>query len=181
MLLEDSFMSIPNYSGYRINNCGDMVTYYKRIKVAGRAGTITIILDRPHKLLNPYLDKDGYKAVYLKRDDGMKMRQMIHQLVLIAHGILKPFDGAVVRHLDGNRLNNHIYNLRWGTPRENSDDTIMHGSLAGVNNAAAKVSEEDVRYIRTSSLPTTELMKAFSLSRSSINCIRRKATYKNVI
>lgn len=36
--------------------------------------------------------------------------------------------GLMVRHLDGNSLNDHADNLAWGTAAENSADAIRHGT-----------------------------------------------------
>jgi hypothetical protein len=41
-----------------------------------------------------------------------------------------PFEGAIVRHLDGDRCNNRLSNLAWGTYAENSDDQRRHGTRA---------------------------------------------------
>lgn len=43
----------------------------------------------------------------------------IHQLVCEAFHGAKPFDKAVVIHIDENALNNKSDNLRWGTQKEN--------------------------------------------------------------
>lgn len=51
----------------------------------------------------------------------------IHSLVCEAFHGRRP-EGAEVRHLDGNRLNNAAENLRWGTPSENRHDSVRHGT-----------------------------------------------------
>lgn len=43
----------------------------------------------------------------------------VHQLVCEAFNGPKPFDGAVVMHLDENPANNRPDNLAWGTQKEN--------------------------------------------------------------
>lgn len=47
----------------------------------------------------------------------------VHQLVCEAFNGEKPFDGAVVMHLDENAANNRASNLRWGTQKENLNAT----------------------------------------------------------
>lgn len=50
-----------------------------------------------------------------------------HTLIAAAwHGPKPP--GLVVRHLDGDRLNDAPWNLAYGTPTENHDDAIRHGT-----------------------------------------------------
>lgn len=43
----------------------------------------------------------------------------VHQLVCEAFNGSKPFDSAVVMHLDENYKNNEYSNLKWGTQKEN--------------------------------------------------------------
>lgn len=41
-------------------------------------------------------------------------------------GMRKP--GQMCRHLDGDRENCHLSNLRWGTSLENAADMVSHGT-----------------------------------------------------
>jgi hypothetical protein len=62
-----------------------------------------------------------YRHIMVRRH-GHGPRQQprkVHQLVCEAFHGPKPFDGAVVIHLDENALNNRPENLRWGTQKEN--------------------------------------------------------------
>lgn len=60
-----------------------------------------------------------------------------------------PFPGAVVRHLDGDRFNNRLSNLAWGTPTENMADAIAHGTTAsGERNGMARLTREAVEQMR---------------------------------
>jgi len=61
----------------------------------------------------------GYDVVSLNRP-GEQVTRTVHSLVLetfVAFG-----DGLEARHLDGNRANNTVDNLRWGTSIENARD-----------------------------------------------------------
>lgn len=55
------------------------------------------------------------------RWDGKQKNKAIHRLVAEAF-IDRPHNATVVDHIDGNRLNNHVENLRWATPKENADN-----------------------------------------------------------
>lgn len=67
----------------------------------------------------------GYFTVGLKRDGSVK-RFLVHRLVADAFcGSLRA--GDVVRHLDGNKTNNHADNLAWGTVSDNIHDQVRHG------------------------------------------------------
>ena len=63
--------------------------------------------------------KRGAKHVYkncMYRGVGT---QKVHQLVCAAFHGPKPFEGAVVIHLDEDGCNNRPDNLKWGTQKEN--------------------------------------------------------------
>ena len=71
-------------------------------------------------------DPNGYLRITLK-GGGRQLTSAIHAIALQA------FDrdrrsGEIARHLDGNKLNNHISNLKWGTQSENVRDCINHGT-----------------------------------------------------
>lgn len=61
----------------------------------------------------------GYDVVSLNRP-GEQVTRTVHSLVLEA--FLGFGDGLEARHLDGNRANNMVDNLRWGTSLENARD-----------------------------------------------------------
>jgi len=100
-------------------------------------------LARVPYVLSPFVDRDGYRRVSLVHASGRKVQTTIHQLALAAYcGPAMP--GEVTRHLDGDRQNNLLSNLRRGTPADNSADTARHGSVKGASNSAAVLTEADV-------------------------------------
>lgn len=68
----------------------------------------------------------GGKHIGLSKD-GKRRCKLIHVLVLEAFVGPKP-DGKECAHFDGNNRNNRLGNLRWATPKENSDDKTRHGT-----------------------------------------------------
>ena len=54
-----------------------------------------------------------------ERDGGRQSPRKVHQLICEAFHGPKPFDRAVVIHLDESALNNRPENLKWGTQKEN--------------------------------------------------------------
>ena len=90
--------------------------------------------------------KYGHRKVLLGRD---KEGHWVHRLVLRTF-VGEPIPGDVARHIDGNPENNRLENLAWGTPAENNRDMVRHGrSGRGERSASAKLTEQDVRLIRS--------------------------------
>ena len=71
--------------------------------------------DRTGRILKPYLSTSGYYQVMMGRKT---VPQYIHRLVAIAF-ISNPDNKKQVDHIDGNKRNNCISNLRWVTASEN--------------------------------------------------------------
>lgn len=77
----------------------------------------------------------------------------------------------------------HPQHLRWATPKENSDDKLVHGTISrGESHARARVGEEQVRVIRdlASVKPLEELATMFGLSSSNISRIVNRKTWRHV-
>jgi hypothetical protein len=100
------------------------------------------------RLLNPSGDTRGYMIVGLLVNGKIKSFSA-HSLVLKAFCGPRPA-GMQCRHLDGNKSNNRLSNLSWGTPKENAADKFLHGTnVEGeANKGGGKLKELDVRKIR---------------------------------
>lgn len=72
--------------------------------------------------LNAY----GYRVVSLGKK-GHSGNFMVHRLVLEAFVGPCP-EGMETRHLNGDRVDNRLENLTWGTPFENAMDRQLHGT-----------------------------------------------------
>ena len=82
------------------------------------------------KWLKPGKASTGYYTVCLASNTKRKSF-CLHQLVLETYVGPCP-EGLQCRHLDGNRENNKLDNLRWGTPSENVFDAVRHGTAPGL-------------------------------------------------
>lgn len=72
------------------------------------------------------LNASGYPSVRVLVN-GSRKRIAVHALVAKTHLGPQPFVGAQIRHIDGNKNNNHVSNLAWGSAKENADDRERHG------------------------------------------------------
>ena len=74
-------------------------------------------------VLNPWLSH-GYAQVSLRRD-GRTYKRSVHRLVLLA--FVGGGEGLDSCHRDGDKSNNRLTNLYWGTRSENIRDQVRHG------------------------------------------------------
>jgi len=92
----------------------------------------------------------GYVQTGLQMDNGLVRHVLMHCLVLEAFVGPCP-KGMQCRHLDGNRKNNNLSNLCWGTYKENGEDRKVHGTNMngpiGEAHGNAKISNEDTKTI----------------------------------
>lgn len=117
---------------------------------------------------------------------GKKCTKRIHVLVLENFRGKKP-NGCEARHLDGNKDNNKLSNLKWGTKKENGQDKIKHGTSKinkGVKHGRHKLDEDDIRMIDllySSGLHTQQYLGAvFKVGQSVISRIVNKKVWKHV-
>lgn len=134
-------------------------------------------------LMKQQISKQGYLVVYLRRDGTSKLRK-VAQLVLEAFVGPRPTDGHQACHGDGNKFNNALSNLRWGTPSENNMDKALHGTLARgeKNGGGGKLTEEQVKQIKVRVLAETQvdLAREFGVSRGLISHIKNGRAWRHV-
>ncbi len=134
---------------------------------------------RAVKVLSPSPDSDGYLEGIFSTG-SRKRKYKVHVEVLKAFSGHRP-EGYVAAHNDGNRQNNVISNLRWTTPKGNSEDRTRHGNdLQGERHPDAKLTEDLVREIRASSLTGEEWARRLNMRRCSINKARAGTSWKHV-
>lgn len=63
--------------------------------------------------------------------------------------IPNPNNLPVVRHLDGNPTNNVVWNLAWGTAKDNYEDAVRHGTFRPLSDEDCKKSLEKVHAIQS--------------------------------
>lgn len=75
---------------------------------------------RAYRLLTPRLNTHGYQQVYIH-----KQNHLVHRLVASAF-LPNPNNLPEVDHIDRNKTNNRIDNLRWVTTQENAEAWRNH-------------------------------------------------------
>ena len=80
----------------------------------------------PAKMLEPGLDHYGYPRTVLCVDNKRTYKKVA---VLVAEAFIGPSCGQILRHLDDNKLNSRLYNLMWGSHKDNMDDLTRNGRI----------------------------------------------------
>ena len=68
----------------------------------------------------------GYPSVRMLVG-GRRKRLLVHTLVAARFLPARPSPAHEVRHLDGDKSNCVVWNLAWGTRKDNADDRQRHG------------------------------------------------------
>jgi hypothetical protein len=124
---------------------------------------------------------DGYPVVGLVRDDKSVLTRPVHSLV--ADVFLVPRTGPVVRHLDGNKLNNRMENLAYGTAADNSADEVRLGRTnpATRTNKRRRLTVTAVRSIREDKAVgcrNVDLAKKYGVSSELISAVTNGRIWK---
>lgn len=117
---------VPGAPGYGVDAEGNVYTQWYRGPVNGQRGWRTL---RGTEWLpkTAFLHPNGYRCVWLRWHKSQRaVTRLVHRLVLETFAGPCPPD-MECRHLDGNRSNNALSNLRWGTKLENEADKDRHG------------------------------------------------------
>ena len=134
---------------------------------------------RKGRVLAQVRKTNGYLCVTLT--DGRRRPQLsVHALVARAFLGERPL-GLHVLHGDGDKSNNSINNLRYGTPAENIADTARHGRRPrGENSPHAKLTEAQVHAIRAWDGPLTDLVGMYPVSREHLYAIRVRRVWRHI-
>jgi len=133
------YRDVPGYLGYQVGDDGSVWSCKENHGAVYTIGTSWRRLKTPGP-------KGHYQHVILCQN-GDQESWAVHRLVLTV--FVGPANGREGRHLDGDKYNNRLSNLCWGTRRENMADMVRHGrSTRGERNGQAKLTIENVRTIR---------------------------------
>lgn len=161
--------SVRNFPGYKVTRDG------------------RVWPDRSGRWLSPGIGSHGYPCVSLCRG-GKATSICVHRLVLESFIGPRP-KGMEACHNNGDREDNRLENLRWGTRVENADDKRRHGTLLGggvkgENCHLARLSKADVTFIlyalQTGLVTQTEIANAFGVRQTAISNIVTKRTWKHI-
>src|SRR5690606_13797524 len=157
--MTEEWRDVVGYEGlYQVSNTGRVKSLYNNI------------------LLKPVKLKNGYLVVCLHKDGKQKNRH-IHRLVAEAF-LPNPNKFPVVMHLDDEKTNNNVWNLKWSTHSENH----THNGLSfRIGRKAGKTKSKPVIGINVNNpndiliLPSTAAGREYGFNQGNIsNCCNRR-------
>lgn len=138
-----------------------------------------------NKIKKSTLSNCGYNVISM-RVNGIKKVFTIHRLMLLTFKSEEWFEGAVVNHKDGNKLNNNLNNLEWCTVKEN----CLHAyklklikPICGVDNFLSKLTEQQVLEIRkmyNEGYSQVTISKIYNIGQDNISSIVNNKTWQHL-
>lgn len=155
---------IPNCPGYFITRSGRVWS------------------EKSRKWLKPFSVRGYWHVRFRVRPRETKYYKVSRLLLETFVGPCLP--GMECRHLDGNRQNDNLTNLTWGTRFENVQDRTDHGTTArGEKQGASRLTNKqavEIRKLLAAGASGSELAKRYRVSDPVISNIKRQRTYLEV-
>lgn len=121
----EEWLAVPGFEGlYEVSNTGK-VKSLEREDVVATHDRQPFKRKRSEKLLKQYIDRYGYLKVYLYKNKKPHYLT-VHRLVALAF-IPNTENKNTVDHIDCDRTNNRVENLRWVTVKENLEHSHRLG------------------------------------------------------
>lgn len=165
----NEWFPIIGYEGlYSITKNGEVRSETRYIFQNGRKKLIK------GKILKPWISTTGYKVVTLRKD-GKSFKGFIHILVAM-NFIGKRPPKMDIRHLDGNKFNNNVKNLAYGTRSENMLDAVKHHTSSCDRhnpNNIFKLTERQAIEIAQDNRPAKIIALEYGISDRHVTSIKR--------
>lgn len=123
----------------------------------------------------------AYHIIALSNRPALKKTYLLHNVIALTFSGPRP-DGMDIDHVDGNKKNNTAENLQYVTRSENHYRAVALGLWpVGLRNGNAKLSDDQIRQIRTRPEGLKTLAAEFGVDRTTIWSIRTWRTGKHVV
>lgn len=117
---------------------------YSRYKVSRKGIVIGSRYSRPIK---SYINNSGYVVVGVTKDGSNKHTTVTLSHLLASAWITNPENLSEIDHIDDNRLNNDLSNLRWVSHRDNLNKAHRRQLMKAANGRPIKKLNDDGSYV----------------------------------
>lgn len=165
---------------------------FPRYQVSNKGRVKSFTNPNKPKILRPHQLKSGYLMVHLAKGEEWGSNETecvrIHKLVADAF-IPNPLNRCHIRHINQDRTDNRVENLRWTTPEESANDPITKANrMAAVPQRIEKISrpvlvyDEDLNLL-SAFTSTAETARKLNLQQGNIVnvCSGSLKHYKHLI
>lgn len=160
---------IPGFQDYEVNNIGEVRSKDRLMQYPNRRKILF-----KSKILSPTLSS-GYKSVNLRRDSKSYSKK-VHCLVAECFLGKRP-PRADVRHKNGDKLDNRVENLEYGSRSDNNlDQYRIRGYVTKLQKLSPYMAKEIVRRVKRGESQRS-LAKEYNVCKSTINAIFRGDLY----
>lgn len=157
--MSEAWKTINEFPNYAISDIG-------RVK-----SLVNSVFKKPGDIMSQFMSP-FYCKVSLYKNKKHYTRS-VHRIMAETFLGDAPTAKHQVGHIDGNPKNNDVSNLKWCTPKENQKDRIKHGTMFfDKSYYQQKITEDDARYIISSTETIRNLSEQFGLSQRHVQNIR---------
>lgn len=166
---EINFHTNLDHSKYEVSHLGKVKSY---------------AIDKENGRIIKGGNTNGYRTITVKLGDEITQQHYVHRLVAETFLKKSSADQHYVIHLDYNKENNSIYNLKWATEEEliahnNRNPTVLKRRVTGY-----KLTENDVRIIKkllaSKKTRLSMIAKRFGITHTQLNRIRSGENWGHV-
>ena len=165
----ENWKTITDFEDYQISSFGN-------VKSIANAAS------KKERILKPLITSNGYFRVALYKGKKSYFKS-IHRLVA-EYFIENSFNKEQVNHIDGNKLNNNVFNLEWCTYRENINHAIKNNlTPQGERHWKSILTEQQVLEIYEFckiKIPVKCLMSKYKVSKDTIIGIKHGNYWKHL-
>ena len=177
-MVTEKWRAVPGFDAYEVSDLGRVRSLDRTVVRSDGA-----LCKRRGRMLTGSIGKNGYRTFTLYRGGAVKHPAYGHRLVLLAFAG-QPMAGQEGCHIDGDRLNNRLQNLRWGTRSENARDRFgTRTDPRGEGSNTAKLRASDVIEIRgrlAAGEPQDYIAGLHGVSQSSISLIHLRKRWGHI-
>lgn len=170
------YLPIPNYPGYMLGSDGSAWSQWIKGRWKRRRPTWRRLKTPPGSY--------GYPQLNLSCPETGKMTHFKLHILMLRVFVGPMPHGLMTRHLNGNRTDNRIENLVYGTAAENAADTSLHGRTnRGTRSPLTHLTDNNVIGIikrLTNGDKRKDLAVEFGVSLSAINDIAQGRTWTHI-
>lgn len=171
------WLPIVNCPGYEVSNSGQIRSWRK-------TGPGNRYRDKP-LILKPHMDDHGYLYVTLTNKKGKQCQGMIHRKVLETF-VGKSPKGMQCQHLNDVRNDNWLNNLKWGTPKENSQNMIDHGNsrfgeMCHLSKLTRTIIKNIIFDLYQGKLYQKEIAQKYNTTQTNVSSIKLNKTWRHIL